>query len=787
MLDIAVICGGISEERGISLNSARSFLDHTCLFNIQLTMIYVNPEGEYYRLTPSQLYSNTPSDFDFKLARIAQKLEKHHLVSLLKQVDLAFPLIHGVFGEDGTLQAFLEEHHIPYVGSCSATCKRIFNKYTMHTYLQSHGFPSLPTLLISSTKTPIESFWNQHQLKRAVIKPTESGSSLGVKCASSLTEAHHHIAELKQAGFKDLLLEPYCEGKEFTVCVLQNHQQKPVALIPLEIDIQGKNGTILSFRRKYLPTEETRYHCPPRFAEEVIHTIRHQAEHLFAELNLRDFVRIDGWVTETGEIIFSDFNPISGMEQNSFLFQQASRVGLSHADLIAYILESAFLRYHIHHELLYTVHKEHCAAPIYVLMGGSTAERQTSLMSGTNVFLKLKQDPHYHPIPFLLDKEHDVWELPYTHILHHTVEEVKEHCQFVPTPAHLALKETIRHALGLCSISPSTSAVKMSLNQFLEKAVQEHAFVFIALHGGMGEDGTLQKLLEEHNIPFNGSDARASALCMDKKETSETVAQLNHPQILAMHQMSFELSSVEQEDALYALWDKVSQELGTTDLLIKPQCDGCSAGVFRFCSYNALLAYICSALKRTTSFEYEGVSIDMPSSSRYFLIEPFIHTDKIIVSGTHLHLTSISGWCETTIGVLEKDGIYTALPPSITVAEKNILSIEEKFQGGTGINLTPPPEEFLSKPLQEQVQNSASLVARALGIRNYARFDLFVQCSTGVIRVIEANTLPALTPSTVLFHQALCHTPSLHPKKLLSLIIEHTHADQQTTVTTASL
>src|SRR6185437_15842759 len=100
MLKIAIICGGPSKERGISLNSARSVLDHTSELGIELIVLYINPKGQYYQITPAQLYSNTPSDFDFKLANNSVHLNEASLIKLLQSVDLVFPLVHGIYGED---------------------------------------------------------------------------------------------------------------------------------------------------------------------------------------------------------------------------------------------------------------------------------------------------------------------------------------------------------------------------------------------------------------------------------------------------------------------------------------------------------------------------------------------------------------------------------------------------------------------------------------------------------------------------------------------------------------
>ena len=99
--------------------------------------------------------------------------------------------------------------------------------------------------------------------------------------------------------------------------------------------------------------------------------------------------------------------------------------------------------------------------------------------------------------------------------------------------------------------------------------------------------------------------------------------------------------------------------------------------------------------------------------------------------------------------------------PSITIAEGAILSLEEKFQGGTGINLTPPPEEILSSSATGKIKRLVEKAAQALGIQNYARLDVFFNRLTEKMILIEANTLPGLTPSTVIYHQGLAEEPRL--------------------------
>jgi len=141
-----------------------------------------------------------------------------------------------------------------------------------------------------------------------------------------------------------VVLQPFCDGIEFTTIVLENKFSQPVALLPTEIQTDYLKNQIFDFRKKYLPTRQVHYHCPPRFSNEKIEEIQIGAEQLFTAFGMKDFARIDGWVFPDGKVYFSDFNPTSGMEQNSFLFQQSSRVGFSHRNLLRFVVRNSLRR-----------------------------------------------------------------------------------------------------------------------------------------------------------------------------------------------------------------------------------------------------------------------------------------------------------------------------------------------------------------------------------------------------------------------------------------------------------
>ena len=147
-MKVALLTGGPSLERGISLNSARSVLDHLSSDTIEILPIYFDQKKRAYKISRAELYSNNPSDFDFKLTQNSSSLSSKSLIKFLKSVDMVFLAMHGPFGEDGQIQAFLEKNNVPYIGSSSESCKMAFDKYHASLTLKDKGFFILPSALL---------------------------------------------------------------------------------------------------------------------------------------------------------------------------------------------------------------------------------------------------------------------------------------------------------------------------------------------------------------------------------------------------------------------------------------------------------------------------------------------------------------------------------------------------------------------------------------------------------------------------------------------------------------
>ena len=197
VLKLGLICGGPSPERGISLNSARSVLDHLAGEGIEIHPIYVDQFKQFYSISTAQLYSNTPADFDFKLLQAGVQLSEEALLLHLQSLDMVFPVIHGAFGEDGELQAFLEKNDIPFIASGSKACAAMFHKKAAAERLADAGYATLPSVLLrkgEDNQAAIDGFFNTHQLTRAIVKPVAGGSSIGVFSVDSAELAGGEIS-----------------------------------------------------------------------------------------------------------------------------------------------------------------------------------------------------------------------------------------------------------------------------------------------------------------------------------------------------------------------------------------------------------------------------------------------------------------------------------------------------------------------------------------------------------------------------------------------------------------
>ena len=759
-MKLAIICGGPSAERGISLNSARSLFDNLDSEKYELTLLYVNPKLKFSKISETEIYSNTPLDFDYKLKQSKKTLTKAALKKLLKKTDLVFPAIHGAFGEDGQLQTMLEKWNVQYLGSSPRACLNTANKHFCQEVLKKYGFFTLKDYVAKKGgKIPILPKGNW------VAKPLHGGSSIGVQYIHNPKELKIKLKEVFKHE-NQAIIEPKVHGTEFTIILLENGKGNAVALMPTEIEMH--NDRFFDYRKKYLPTSETRYHTPARFDEKTTEKIRSQAAHAFKCLGMNDFGRLDGWILEDGTIWFSDVNAISGMEQNSFLFQQAALLGLSHSQLLDYIINKKINR---------SVRAaDQNREEIPVIFGGNTAERQVSVMSGTNVWMKLKQSKKYKPVPLFLSLDQKIYYIPQFLCLQHTVEEIEEKIHLLKNSNYfdkiITENQKILQELGIDKNS-TREPLFTPRQTSIESISKDYHFLFLGLHGGVGENGRFQTMLDRLKLPYNGPGADCSVLCMDKFATGQRIEQAKIPGVSVAKKYLMPIH--EDPDKT---WKKLKELEFSESIILKPRADGCSAGVIRInnlAEFKKTVQFFRSGnpcIPERAIHKFHG-QINLPDKKLdEILIEDFIITDKVTLENLKIHWQHRSDFIEITVGFLGEKNKLTVMSPSQTIANMETLSLEEKFMGGTGINLVPPPRQFVKSIVLKKVRERLKLVGQILGIEGYSRMDCFMNRKTGELIIIEANTLPALTPSTTFFQQAATLPNPLNPRQLLEKIIE---------------
>jgi len=248
--------------------------------------------------------------------------------------------------------------------------------------------------------------------------------------------------------------------------------------------------------------------------------------------------------------------------------------------------------------------------------------------------------------------------------------------------------------------------------------------VCLGLHGKYGEDGCMQGLLELLGVPYTGSGVLASAIGMDKYVCRQ-ILEINGfdvPQTIPVPRRRWDTDRK-------AVVEEITRGIGFP-CVVKPCREGCS-----------------TAVKKVVAAEGLPVALD-----EAFLWDNVALVEEFLVG------------MEVTCGVLGVDA-PEALTPSETIPTDDVLSLEDKFLYGQGENKTParlPAEQI------EKIRETAVGTFRALNLRGYARIDMFMRAD-GRVAVLEPNTLPGMTPSTVLFHQAAAF--GITPAALIDRII----------------
>lgn len=590
-----------------------------------------------------------------------------------------------------------------------------------------------------------------------------------------------HEVELQSGDQEnEVIVESFIQGREFSCIVVDGENEQPLAMPPTEI---VKSAEVYTYRSKYLPGLSRKV-TPMEASEKQVQAIREQCCELYKAFHCNVYARIDGFLSDQGEVFLNDPNTTSGMMPSSFFFHQAAEIGLEPARFLTFIIRSSLkarmkdschphASEKLYHNLDRLMINERDAQTtrtrVAVIMGGYSSERHISVESGRNIYEKLSSSTQYTPIPVFLtgnQTQFSLYRLPVNVMLKDNADDIKE--KLLKTKENPLLQKIRKEFEPLirkyCTEEVRFIPEKWELSQLKENADA----VFIALHGRPGEDGTLQLELEKLNLPYNGSGPESSATTINKYETNNILRESGFP--VAESMLIGESDWLKESTALRRL---IQVRLGYP-LIAKPVDDGCSSAVCRIENEAELDAFArCMFRKSTLLPEDAAQVIKVPADDEFPIKNEFL-LEQCIEKGDSLHFLEITGGFITHYDGNEL--VYEMFDPSETLASKSILSLEEKFLAGQGQNITPPrysSKKNIQKQVGKQVKMILREAAKQLGVEGYARIDAFVRIEKNgsvKVHVIEINSLPGMTPATAIFHQ--CALNGYKPYDFIHAILQ---------------
>jgi len=315
---VAVLRGGPSDEYDVSMKTGANVLVALKELGYQIKDIVITRKGEWLE------------------SGMVRKPEQ-----ALEGADSVFIALHGAYGEDGTLQRFLQTHKIPFTGSNALASNIAFNKILTKDTLKSSGIKSPKHYKI--TKEDIARLniivpeLNKVLGSELFVKPIAGGSSVGAEYAPSEEKLRSVLDELLRK-YDEVMVEEFIRGKEATVAVLDNFRNERHYVLPVIEIVPPAGDPVFSYENKY--NGKTDEICPGRFSYHEKALLEDAARVIHQTLNCDDYSRSD-FIVRDGDIYFLEVNTLPGLTNES-LFPRAGRaVGLSYNDLIKHIISIA--------------------------------------------------------------------------------------------------------------------------------------------------------------------------------------------------------------------------------------------------------------------------------------------------------------------------------------------------------------------------------------------------------------------------------------------------------------
>ncbi|MGQ9473598.1 MAG: D-alanine--D-alanine ligase [Candidatus Caldatribacteriaceae bacterium] len=341
-MKVALIFGGKSVEHEVSVQSAANVFAAIDKNKYDVTLIGIDKKGVFRLLTPS-VFQKVGSWEEKDQIIFLPHPERGQLFNFnqgkaLDPIDVVFPLLHGSFGEDGTIQGMLKILNIPFVGTGVLGSAIGMNKEVTKRLLREAGIPVVRFL---SVTTPSQLSFQEVVEEIGLpffVKPANLGSSVGI---SKVKKEADFLPALQNALRYDhkVLLEEYIEGQEIECSVLGN--ENPLVSIPGEIVPQHD---FYSYEAKYLDEKGAILVVPARLSKETALLVQEMALRSFKTLYCEGMARVDFLISKNGEIFVSEINTIPGFTKISMYPKLWEASGIPYPELIDRLIKLALER-----------------------------------------------------------------------------------------------------------------------------------------------------------------------------------------------------------------------------------------------------------------------------------------------------------------------------------------------------------------------------------------------------------------------------------------------------------
>lgn len=359
---VALLFGGRSGEHAISAATAAGVLKAIDRDKYDVVPVGITRTGQWV------VASDDPAAWELRADRLPevtaasgssvvlsasadraelQVLEPGTVPDVLGEVDVVFPVLHGPFGEDGTVQGLLEMADVRYVGSGVLASAVGMDKQYMKIVFAAHGIPVGPYVVI----TPRDWTHRREDVLARVkglrlpvfVKPARAGSSLGVTRVDDLADLERAVEHARDHDPK-VLVEEGLEGREIECAVLGGRGDAPPrASVVGEIVVQDA-GEFYDFEAKYIEADTARLDIPADVPDAVAERVRDLAVRAFEAVGAEGIARVDTFVTEAGEVVLNEINTMPGFTPISMYPKLWEASGVPYPQLIDELIQLALER-----------------------------------------------------------------------------------------------------------------------------------------------------------------------------------------------------------------------------------------------------------------------------------------------------------------------------------------------------------------------------------------------------------------------------------------------------------